>query len=100
MRKRTKHVLIIIGVVLGLLVLSFVAYLLKFQSEINEMSPLESQEFIQDVYVIQDTFANMFLIKGGNHYIAMDAGNNADHIRQELGKLNIKEGEVVADEAP
>jgi glyoxylase-like metal-dependent hydrolase (beta-lactamase superfamily II) len=95
-KKRTKNVLIIIGVALGLLVLSFVAYLLKLQSEINEMSPLESQEFIQDVYVIQDTFVNMFLIKGGNHYIAIDAGNNADHIRQELGKLNIKEKEVVA----
>jgi hydroxyacylglutathione hydrolase len=96
MKKRMKSVLIIIGVILGLLVLSLVAYLLKFQSETNKMTPVESQEFIKDVYVIQDTFVNMFLIKGGNHYIAIDAGNNADQIRQELGKLNIKEEEVVA----
>ncbi|MFX0202011.1 MAG: MBL fold metallo-hydrolase [Candidatus Hodarchaeota archaeon] len=96
MNKLMKSVLMIIGVVLGLLVLAGVAYILVFQSETNKMTPLESQEIIEDVYVIQDSFVNMFLIKRDNHYIAFDAGNDADHIRQELDKLNIKEEEVAA----
>jgi glyoxylase-like metal-dependent hydrolase (beta-lactamase superfamily II) len=91
-----KRVLIIIGIILGLLLLPLVAYLLKFQSEISKMAPLESQEFVEDVYVIQDSFVNLFLIRSDGHYIAIDAGNKADHIRQELGKFNIKENEVVA----
>jgi len=91
-----KSVLIIVGVVVGLLVLLAGAYLLIFQSQTSKMTPLESQEFNEDVYVIQDSFVNMFLIKGDEHYIAIDAGNSADHIRQELDKLNIKAEEVAA----
>jgi len=96
MKKVMKRVLIFISVVLVLLVLSAVAYLLIFQFETNKMTPLASQEFIEDVYVIQDSFVNMFLIKGDDHYIAIDAGNDADQIGQELDKLNIKEEEVTA----
>ena len=96
MKKLMKSVLIIIGVALLVVVLAGVAYIVMFQYETGKMTPLESQEIIEDVYVIQDSFVNMFLIKGDNHYIAFDAGNDADHIQRELDKLNIKEEEVAA----
>ena len=96
MKKLMKRALIITGIILVLLILLVGAYLLMFQYETGKMTPLESQAFNEDVYVIQDSFVNMFLIKGDEHYIAIDAGNNAGHIRQELGKLNIEEAEVVA----
>lgn len=96
MKKLMKIGMIITGVVLVLLVLAVAAYFFMFQSEINKMTPLESQKFSEDIYVIQDSFVNMFLVKGNNHYIAIDAGNDADHIRQELARFNIKEEEVVA----
>ncbi len=91
-----KKALIITGAVLGLLVLSGAAYILKFQFETRKMTPLETREVVKDVYVVQDSFVNMFLIKGGDHYIAFDAGNDAAHIRLELGKLNIEGGKVDA----
>jgi glyoxylase-like metal-dependent hydrolase (beta-lactamase superfamily II) len=96
MKKLMKSVLIIVGVALGLLVLLAGAYLLIFQSQTGKMTPLESQEFIEDVYAIQDSSVNMFLIKGDDQYIAIDAGNSVDHIRQELDKLNINAEEVAA----
>lgn len=96
MNKLMKSGLIIFGVVLVLVVLAGVAYVVMFQYETGKMTPLASQEIIEDVYVIQDSFVNMFLIKGDDRYIAFDAGNDADHIRQELDKLNIEEDAVTA----
>lgn len=96
MKKRVKRVLIATGAVLGLLILLGAAYIAIFQSEINKMASVETQEVIEGVYAIQDTYVNLFLIKGDNGYIAVDAGNNAKHIRQELDRLNIEEQEVVA----
>lgn len=91
-----KRGLIIIGAILLVVVLAGVAYVGVFQYETGKMTPLESQEIIEDVYVIQDSFVNMFLIKRDDRYIAFDAGNDADHIRQELDRLNINEEEVTA----
>ena len=96
MKKQMKRVLIAVGIVIGLLLMLIVAYLWMFQSETGKMTPLESQEFNEDVYVVQDSFVNMFLIKNNDEYIAIDAGADADHIHQELDKLSIKREEVVA----
>jgi glyoxylase-like metal-dependent hydrolase (beta-lactamase superfamily II) len=91
-----KPVIIIVGVVVGLVALPLVAYMLKFQSETSKMTPLETQEVIEDVFVVRDTFVNSFLVKSDEHYIAIDGGNDAEHIRQELDKLNIDEEKVLA----
>jgi glyoxylase-like metal-dependent hydrolase (beta-lactamase superfamily II) len=91
-----KTVIIIVGVVVVLVTLPLVAYMLKFQAETGKMTPLETQEFIEEVFVVRDTFVNFFLIRSGEHYIAIDAGDDADHIRQELDKLNIDEEKVRA----
>ena len=96
MNKRVKMVFIIVGIVIGLVMLSVAAYMLKFQAETGKMAPLETQEFIEDVFVIQDTFVNFFLVKGDEYYIAIDAGNNAEHVQQELDRLNIEAENVLA----
>lgn len=96
MKKHRKRALIAVGIVIGLLLLSIVAFLWMLQSEVGQMTPLESQEFKNDVYVVQDSFVNMFLIRNDDEYIAIDAGADADHVRQELDRLNIKREQVVA----
>jgi glyoxylase-like metal-dependent hydrolase (beta-lactamase superfamily II) len=96
MNKRMKKVFIIIGVVVALVVLLLVAYVLKFQAETGKRTPVETQELIEDVFVIRDTFVNFFLVKSDEYYIAIDAGNDTEHIRQELDKLNIEKEKVLA----
>jgi len=74
--------IIIIAVLLGI-------YLLMAQNEIKSMHPLKSQEIGHDLFVLQDSFVNMYLLKDGEEYIAIDAGNDQSHIQGELEKLSI-----------
>ena len=50
----------------------------------------------EQVFIVRDTFVNFFLIRSDEHYIAIDAGNDAEHIRQELDKLNIEAEKILA----
>lgn len=44
---------------------------------------------ISDIYIIKNKESNIFLIKTGKDYIAIDAGKNADLLQKELDKLKI-----------
>ena len=96
MRKRAKKILIIIGVVIGLLLLLYGAFIVKFYSETGQMSSMDTQKVIEDVYAIQDTFVNLFIIKSGDKYIAVDAGNSAENVKKALDRLMIDPRDVVA----
>lgn len=96
MKKPVKRILIAFSVAIGLLLLLCGIFIVKIYSETGKMSPMETQKVIGEVYAIQDSFVNMFLIKSGGKYVAIDAGNNAEHIRQELNTLQIDPQNVVA----
>ncbi len=96
MNKPVKRVLITIGVSIGLILLLSVGLILKFKSEFSKMSPMETQLIFENVYAMKDKFGNMFLIKNGNKYIAIDAGNNAEDIKQAFNALKIDPQNVVA----
>lgn len=57
--------------------------------ETSRMTSLPTQQLFEDLYVIQDSFANIFLIRDNDKYIAIDAGIDPKQIKQELAKLNI-----------
>lgn len=63
-------------------------------NETNRMTPIPTQQLFEDLYVIQDDFANIFLVKDNGKFIAIDAGINPDRIKQELTKLNIVADDV------
>jgi glyoxylase-like metal-dependent hydrolase (beta-lactamase superfamily II) len=63
-------------------------------NETNQMTPIPTQQLFEDLYVIQDSFANIFLIKDNKKFIAIDAGINPDQIKQELTKLGISADDV------
>lgn len=96
MKKIFKRTLLGIGILIALIVIFFVGYLLKAKSEIKKMTPAETKEIISNIYSIQDSFTNMYLIKDSASYIAIDAGNNLDVISVELKKLNIEPDQVTA----
>lgn len=96
MRKGTKTFLIAIGLVVGSLILLVAAIGIKFKAETNKMHPLETKEIASGVYAINDGIVNMFLVKGKEEYIAVDAGNETHIIQREMKKLNIDPEKVTA----
>ena len=71
-----------------------ITYLGLQKRELAKFHPLKTGRQIDNVYAINDDFVNMFLIQKSDHYIAVDAGNNADTIRKVLDQLHIDPAKV------
>ena len=91
--KRVFWGIIIFSLTIGIL---FFGYMLKARSEMKKMTPVETQQIVENIFSLRDTFVNMYLIKDGDQYVAIDAGNNADNVAYELKKLNINPDKIVA----
>lgn len=89
MKKTIKRILLVIGIIIVLIVILFGAYGYKAKSEMNKMNPAETSKIIENIFVVKDSFTNMYLIKDSLNYIAVDAGNDLEVISEELEKLNI-----------
>ncbi len=96
MKKTLKKILIATGIIIGLLIVMTVAYLFKFKSETGKMTPIATSEIIENVFSIKDSFVNMYFVKNGENYIAIDGGNDADNIEKGLKELNIDPSKVKA----
>ncbi|MCX7710737.1 MAG: MBL fold metallo-hydrolase, partial [Clostridia bacterium] len=72
-------------------------YGLKMQSEKSKMNPQATSEIIPGIYTIEnDNFVNFYLIKNGEGYVAVDAGNSLESTRAEMDKLRIPPAKVEA----
>lgn len=92
-----KKILITVSILVGIILVLSGLYLYKIMSEKSIMHPSESKEIVEGVYAIKDgTFVNLFLIKSGSNYVAIDAAENAQNIKQELSKLDIDPEKVTA----
>ena len=96
MNKILKKSLIPLAGVLGILLVLAVVVLGKFYMEYRKLSPLETREIVDGVYAVQDSYVNLFLVKTHDTYIAIDAGNNAKQVHQELTRLKIDPKKVAA----
>jgi len=86
-------IMIVLGSIVGLLLIAFAATML---SERGKMTPLETREVVNGIFAIQDQFVNLYLIRGKNGYIAIDAGMKAENVRRELENLHIEPEKVLA----
>ena len=89
MKKKAKRIFSGIAGVAFLVLFLFLAYFLSARSIIKKMSPVETGEVVKNVFAVKDSYVNFYLIKHGENYIAVDAGNNKSNIQNELKKLNI-----------
>ena len=96
MKKTIKRISLGIGIVIIMIVLFFVGYMIKAKSEIKIMTPIETKEIVDDIFSIQDSFSNLYLIKDSNQYIVIDCGNNIDVVSEELQKLKINPDKIIA----
>jgi len=96
MKKILKRIFIGIGIIILLIVLFLGAYMMKARSEMKKMTTTETGQIVENVFSIQDSFANFYLLKDNDKYIAIDAGNNTETISEELKKLNINPDDIEA----
>ena len=72
------------------------AFMYQFNEETKKMHPAETGNILDSVYAIKNDFVNMYLIKDGDNYVAIDAGKDLEVVSTELKKLNIDADKVVA----
>jgi glyoxylase-like metal-dependent hydrolase (beta-lactamase superfamily II) len=96
MKKTVKRILIGLGSVIIMIVLFFVGYMLKAKSEMKVMTPTETRNIVANIFSVNDSFVNLFLIKDNDQYIAIDGGNNAEAVSKELKKLSINPDNIIA----
>jgi len=96
MKKTTKRFLAGFGIVLVLVILALGGYLVKMKAETRKMTPSATGEIKAGVYAVRDSYVNLFLIKGADGYIAVDAGNSLERVRQEMRALSIDPSKVTA----
>jgi glyoxylase-like metal-dependent hydrolase (beta-lactamase superfamily II) len=93
MKMMIKRTYIVLGMVtIGLLL--FVGLFIKILTEVKKMTPLETQKITDDIYSINDSMVNAYLVKYEDGYIMIDAGNDIEAIKTEFNHLNIVPGEV------
>ena len=80
-----------------LAVVIFMGYgMYRINKETSTLTPSNTGKLTQNVYVLKDKYANMFLIENNSKYIAIDAGIKTDVISKELKEINIDPMDVVA----
>ncbi len=96
MKKKKLYLIAAIGLFLGAVLLSFGWVIYMMKSETGMMTPLPTGESMPGIFAIQDGIVNMYLVKTGGGYIAVDAGNDAETIARALKDLGIDPASVKA----
>jgi len=100
MSKLLKKILIVTSiitiVIVAALVLSFAALSMKLKSEIAHFTPLETGKVVDDIFVVKDDFANLFIVQDGVQYVVFDGANNPSSVAKEMEKLGIDLDAVAA----
>lgn len=96
MKKTLKRILIVLGVIALLIVVLMTTFSIRMKENIKQMKAVETGIIAENVLVIKDDFSNVFLIKDSNEYIAIDAGNKIETVKNELSKLEINPNQVKA----
>ncbi len=78
-----------LGIGIGLIVAALGGIMGKLYYETRLMAPVITQELVPGVYAIQDDYVNLFLVKSGKAYIAIDAGTRAENVQKALVQLGI-----------
>ena len=96
MNKYLKKVLIITGVIVVVLVLAFGGMMLKMKSLMSEFAPLETGRVVDNIFVVKDDFANVFIIQDSAQYIVIDCANDPATVAEQMKKLGINPDDVAA----
>lgn len=63
------------------LVALMIVFIAMSASAKKKMTPADTGLLTEDVYAVRDKYVNMYLVRDGNDYIAIDAGIKPGNIR-------------------
>jgi hydroxyacylglutathione hydrolase len=61
-----------------------------------KMTPVKTGKLTDDIFAVRDKFVNMYLVRDGEYFIAIDSGTRNGLIEDELRKLDIGRDKVEA----
>jgi len=96
MKSTFKRIIIVFGVILILLIIYLISYGIKANTAMKRMTSIETGEVINNIYAINDSYVNLFLIKGENKYVAVDGGNKIENVELGLKTLGIDSNDIIA----
>jgi glyoxylase-like metal-dependent hydrolase (beta-lactamase superfamily II) len=96
MNKILKRVLIITGIIAGVFALVFGGVMLKMKSAMSTLAPMETGKVADNIFVVGDGFANMFIVQDSAQYIVIDCGMYPEIVAEQMEKLGINPDEAVA----
>ena len=91
-----KKILVIAGIIIGLLALAYGGMFLKMKSELSGFAPMETGRVVDDIFVVKDGFANLFIIQDGTQYIVIDCATDLSTVAQQMEKLGINPDDVTS----
>ena len=78
-------------------ILAFGAYMKhRLDAETRVMKPLPSSHLNPDIYVVRDGFVNFYLVKDGETFVAIDAGNDAAGVGKKMALMHLDPQKVTA----
>jgi glyoxylase-like metal-dependent hydrolase (beta-lactamase superfamily II) len=96
MNKILKRILIIAGIIIVVLVMAFVGMFLYIQSLASGFTPMETGKVVDDIFVVKDDFANIFIIQDSTQYIVIDCATDPSVVAEQMKNLGINPNEVTA----
>jgi len=96
MNKIIKKILIVMCIIVGVAALAFGGMMLKMQSEMSSLTPMETGQVMDDVFVIRDDFANIFIVQDDKQFIVIDCGIDESTVAEQMKELGISANEIAA----
>jgi len=96
MKKFFKKLLWVLGGIVIIILVFMISYLIIAKSAMKKMMPVETRQVTDDVYSVRTRYVNMYLVKDGDHFIAIDAGIKKGAVKDELKRLGIDPDRVRA----
>jgi len=94
MNKIIKRISITICIIIAVLALAWVGIYLKMKSGASGFTPMETGKIVDNIFVVKDDFANMFIIQDSTQYIVIDCATNLSVVEEQMEKLGIAPDEV------
>lgn len=94
MKKGKKRIFIWLGIVIGAVILAFLTFGLIFYLQIRKMTPAETGPVNDSVFCIKDNFVDVYLFRGTDGYLLVDAGFGMEGMAEGLQKLGIRPEEI------
>jgi glyoxylase-like metal-dependent hydrolase (beta-lactamase superfamily II) len=96
MNKTFKRTLLTLAILIAIVAITFGVVFLKLKAGIATLKPMETGMIFDDIFVVGDDYANMFIIQDSTQFIVIDCGNSFAVVADEMKKLGISPEDVTS----